>query len=95
LHAATCREGAGTRRFRTDYLWFNTAKHREYVRITDAVAESVQKSGVKEGMVLVSAMHITAGVFVNDDEPGILHDIDEWAEWLAHHREDYRHHRTG
>jgi thiamine phosphate synthase YjbQ (UPF0047 family) len=55
----------------------------------------VQKSGVMEGMVLVSAMHITAGVFVNDDEPGILHDIDEWAEWLAHHREDYRHHRTG
>jgi secondary thiamine-phosphate synthase enzyme len=80
---------------RTDYLWFNTAKHREYVRITDAVAESVQKSGVKEGMVLVSAMHITAGVFVNDDEPGILHDIDEWAERLAPYREDYRHHRTG
>ena len=80
---------------RTDYLWFNTAKHREYVRITDAVAESVAKSGVKEGMVLVSAMHITAGVFVNDDEPGILEDIDEWAERLAPYREDYRHHRTG
>ncbi len=80
---------------RTDYLWFNTAKHREYVRITDAVAESVAKSGVKEGMVLVSAMHITAGVFVNDDEPGILEDIDEWAERLAPYRENYRHHRTG
>jgi len=80
---------------RTDYLWFNTAKHRECVRITDSVAESVQKSGVKEGMVLVSAMHITAGVFVNDDEPGILRDIDEWAERLAPYRDDYRHHRTG
>ena len=52
----------------TDYLWFNTSKQRDYVRITDQVAESVQKSGVKEGMVLVSAMHITAGVYVNDDE---------------------------
>ena len=80
---------------RTDYLWFHTRKHREYVNITPQVAESVGKSGVKEGMVLVSAMHITAGVFVNDDEPGILQDIDEWAERLAPFREDYRHHRTG
>ena len=80
---------------RTDYLWFNTPKHREYVKITEPVAESVRKSGVKEGMVLVSAMHITAGVFVNDDEPGILRDVDEWAERLAPFREDYRHHRTG
>jgi secondary thiamine-phosphate synthase enzyme len=80
---------------RTDYLWFNTAKRRQYVRITDQVAESVQQSGVKEGLVLVSAMHITAGVFVNDDERGILEDIDEWAERLAPYRADYRHHRTG
>jgi secondary thiamine-phosphate synthase enzyme len=80
---------------RTDYLWFNTAKRRQYVRITDQVAESVQRSGVKEGLVLVSAMHITAGVFVNDDERGILEDIDEWAERLAPYRADYRHHRTG
>jgi len=80
---------------RTDYLWFNTPRHRDYVNITRQVAESVQKSGVKEGMALVSAMHITAGVFVNDDEPGILKDIDEWLERLAPFRENYRHHHTG
>lgn len=80
---------------RTDYHWFNTKHHREYVRITDLVEESVRKSGIKEGMTLVSAMHITAGVFVNDDEPGILQDIDEWLESLAPFRADYRHHRTG
>ena len=79
---------------RTDYLWFNTKKHREYINITPQVAESVAKSGVREGMVLVSAMHITAGVFVNDDEPGLLQDIDDWAERLAPFA-DYRHHRTG
>jgi len=80
---------------RTDYLWFTTERHREYINITPQVAESVAKSGVQEGMVLVSAMHITAGVFVNDDEAGILADIDEWAERLAPFRKDYRHHHTG
>ena len=80
---------------RTDYLWFNTAKHREYVRITDEVAESVRKSGVKEGMVLVSAMHITAGVYVNDWENGLIHDFQEWLEKLAPAGLDYRHHQTG
>ena len=79
----------------TDYVWMNTRKHREYVNITDKAAATVAKSGVQEGMVLVSAMHITAGVFVNDDEPGILQDIDEWLEQLAPFRKDYRHHRTG
>jgi len=82
-------------KFRTDYHWFNTAKHREYINITDLVHQSVRKSDVREGMALVSAMHITAGVFVNDDEAGILHDIDEWAERLAPFREDYNHHHTG
>ena len=81
--------------FRTDYLWMNTPNHREYVNITDKVADSVAQSGVREGMVLVSAMHITAGVFVNDDEPGILQDLDDWLEGLAPFRSDYRHHRTG
>jgi secondary thiamine-phosphate synthase enzyme len=80
---------------RTDYLWMNTAGHREYVNITPQVVETVARSGIEEGMVLVSAMHITAGVFVNDDEPGILHDIDAWLEQLAPFRHDYRHHRTG
>ncbi|GAH74551.1 unnamed protein product, partial [marine sediment metagenome] len=59
------------------------------------VADVVARSGIAEGMVLVSAMHITAGVFVNDAESGLLADIDEWLEQLAPYREDYRHHRTG
>lgn len=79
----------------TDYLWFNTKRHREYVNITGAVEEVVARSGIREGMVLVSAMHITAGVYVNDAEDGLIADIDEWLEGLAPFRQDYRHHRTG
>lgn len=82
-------------KFYTEYLWFNTEKKRTYVRITDQVAKAVEKSGIHEGMVLVSAMHITASVFVNDNESGILQDIDEMLEKLAPFRPDYRHHRTG
>ena len=65
------------------------------MNITGDVVEELEKSGIEEGFVLVSAMHITAGVFVNDDEPGILEDIDAWLEGLAPFRADYRHHRTG
>ncbi len=79
----------------TDYLWFNTKTPRAYINITDQVEERVAKSGIREGMVLVSAMHITAGVYVNDEEDGIIHDIDEWVEKLAPFRRDYQHHRTG
>ncbi len=79
----------------TDYLWFNTKKRQEFVRITDEVAEIVKKSGVAEGMVLVSAMHITAGVFVNDWESGLIDDFQEWLEKLAPAGLDYRHHQTG
>jgi secondary thiamine-phosphate synthase enzyme len=79
----------------TDYLWFNTAKRREIVRITDQVASIVEKSQVKDGMALVSAMHITAGVYVNDWESGLIDDIQEWVEQLAPARPDYRHHQTG
>jgi len=79
----------------TEYLTFNTKKHREYVHITPQVEAIVQRSGVHEGMALVSAMHITAGVYVNDNEPGLIHDIDEWLEGVAPFREDYRHHQTG
>jgi len=79
----------------TDYLVFNTPKKRQYINITDQVEEAVRKSGVQEGMALVSAMHITAGVWINDAEDGLLADIDEWAEKLAPFRKDYRHHRTG
>jgi len=78
----------------TEYLTFNTKKHREYVHITPQVEAAVQRSGVREGMVLISAMHITAGVYVNDNEPGLIRDIDEWLEGLAPFREDYRHHQT-
>lgn len=79
----------------TEYLWFETKKHREYINITGRVREIVEKSGISEGMVLVSAMHITAGVYVNDAEDGLIKDIDEWLEQLAPFRAEYRHHRTG
>jgi secondary thiamine-phosphate synthase enzyme len=79
----------------TEYLWFNTARQREYVNITGRVADVVTKSGIMEGMVLVSAMHITAGVYVNDAEDGLIADIDAWLEGLAPFREEYRHHKTG
>lgn len=79
----------------TEYLWFHTKKHREYLNITDQVESLVQKSGIKEGLALVSAMHITAGVYVNDAEHGLIQDIDEWLEKLCPYREDYKHHQTG
>ncbi len=79
----------------TEYLTFNTARHREYINITDKVAEVVAKSGVQEGLALVSALHITAGVWVNDAEDGIIADIDEMLERLAPSGRNYRHHRTG
>jgi secondary thiamine-phosphate synthase enzyme len=79
----------------TEYLWFETAEKRELVRITDTVAGLVRKSAIKEGFVLVSAMHITAGVFVNDNEPGLFEDIWKWLEHLAPERADYQHHHTG
>ena len=79
----------------TDYLWFNTRQRREMIRITDQVAEIVAKSGVTDGLVLVSAMHITAGVYVNDWEEGLIEDFGEWLEKLAPSGRDYRHHQTG
>jgi secondary thiamine-phosphate synthase enzyme len=79
----------------TDYLWFNTKQRQEFIRITDEVSAIVKQSGVKEGLALVSAMHITAGVYVNDWEDGLIHDFQEWLERLAPAGLDYRHHRTG
>ena len=79
----------------TDYLWFNTKARQEFVRITDQVAAVVAKSGVVDGTVLVSAMHITSGVYVNDWEDGLIADFQEWLEKLAPAGLDYRHHRTG
>ena len=82
-------------RFHTEYLWFDTKKKRELINITSRVEGAVAKCGILEGMVLVSAMHITAGVIVNDHEPGLWQDIDDWLEQMAPYRDDYRHHRTG
>ncbi len=95
----------------TTYRTFNTERRREFVRITEDVAEAVDEAGISEGMVLVSAMHITAGVWVNDDEPGIQADALEWLDklappsWQAPPNDmaaellpdpgDYRHHRGG
>jgi secondary thiamine-phosphate synthase enzyme len=87
----------------TEYLTFHTKKRRELVRITDKVRGCLERSGIKEGMVLVSAMHITAGVFVNDDEPGLHRDLEAWVQRLApgpaaDDREPgpaYEHHHSG
>jgi secondary thiamine-phosphate synthase enzyme len=81
-------------RAHTEYLWFETRKRHELVNITDRVAAIVDASGVAEGLCLVSAMHITAGIWVNDEEPGLKHDVMEWLERLAP-AGDYRHHQTG
>lgn len=79
----------------TEYLTFRTPEHRQYVNITEKIRSALVKSGIQEGMILVSAMHITAGVWVNDAEDGLLADIDAWLERLAPFRADYNHHRTG
>jgi secondary thiamine-phosphate synthase enzyme len=79
----------------TEYLTFHTKKKRELVHLTDTVAGIVGRSGIDDGFVLVSAMHITAGVFVNDDESGLHKDILKWLEEMAPEGPDYEHHRTG
>ena len=81
----------------TEHLWFNTPHRRDYLNITDKVEELVQKSGVKEGLCLVNAMHITASVYINDAENGLIQDYDDWLEKLAPHEPiaHYRHNRTG
>jgi secondary thiamine-phosphate synthase enzyme len=78
----------------TDYLWFTTTRRREILNITAEVESRVRKSGVHEGFCLVSAMHITAGIWVNDEESGLKEDLMEWLDKLAP-AGDYRHHRTG
>jgi len=78
-------------------LWFNIDTRRAYINITDQVQRIIDKSGIKEGLCLVNAMHITASVYINDDEPGLLQDYDDWLEKLAPHEPvaHYRHNRTG
>ena len=79
----------------TEYLWFNTKKQREFINITPELEKALAKAQIKEGLILASAMHITAGVYVNDPEDGLIADIEEWAEKVAPFRRDYRHHHTG
>jgi secondary thiamine-phosphate synthase enzyme len=81
----------------TEQLWFEVPNRRGFVNLTDTVEALVRKSGVQEGLCLVNAMHITASVFINDAEDGLLQDYDEWLEQLAPHEPvaKYRHNRTG
>ncbi|MGB9591022.1 MAG: secondary thiamine-phosphate synthase enzyme YjbQ [Candidatus Kryptoniota bacterium] len=79
----------------TDYLWFNTKTRKELVNITDEVEKAVKASNVQEGLCLVSAMHITSGIWVNDEESGLKQDLMEWLETIAPFKPEYRHHRTG
>jgi secondary thiamine-phosphate synthase enzyme len=81
----------------TEHLWFETPHRRDYINVTDQIEELVRKSGVQEGLCLVNAMHITASVYINDAEDGLLQDYDDWLERLAPHAptSQYRHNRTG
>ncbi|MCD7780319.1 MAG: secondary thiamine-phosphate synthase enzyme YjbQ [Candidatus Gastranaerophilales bacterium] len=82
-------------KFHTKYLWFNTKKHREYINITNEIEQALEESKIQEGMILVSAMHITAGIYVNDAESGLISDIDKWLDELAPFDINYNHHHTG
>jgi len=81
----------------TEYLTFRTDKKREYINITDRIEQCVEKSGITEGLCLVNAMHITASVYINDAESGLIQDFDDFLEFLAPHEpiSRYRHNRTG
>jgi secondary thiamine-phosphate synthase enzyme len=81
----------------TEYLWFELPQRRGFVNITPTIEELVKRSGVQEGLCLVNAMHITASVFINDAESGLLHDFETWLEKLAPHApvSQYHHNRTG
>jgi len=78
-------------------LWFSTSHRRDYINITDEVERLVRESGVQNGLALVNAMHITASVYINDNESGLIQDYDDWLEQLAPHEPTakYRHNRTG
>jgi len=86
---------SGTAHVHTEYLVFETRKRREMVHITDQVADIVARSGIVDGLCFVSPMHITAAIYVNDHESGLIHDIEKWLEEMAPEKPDYRHHQTG
>ncbi len=90
-------ESEGGMKSLTEHLWFETPHRRDYLNITEKVEELVRKSGVQEGLCLVNAMHITASVYINDAEDGLLQDYDVWLEKLAPHepKSQYQHNRTG
>jgi secondary thiamine-phosphate synthase enzyme len=79
----------------TEYIKVHTKTRRAYIHLTPQVEALVKKSGIQEGMALISAMHITAGVYVNDNESGLIEDIDQWLDTLAPANPDYKHHQTG
>ena len=81
----------------TEHLWFEVPKRRGFINITPTVAELVNRSAIAEGLCLVNAMHITASVYINDAEDGLLHDYEVWLEKLAPHEptSQYKHNRTG
>jgi len=80
----------------TQYLWFNTKNRQEFINITPLVEEAVNKSGIREGLCLVNAMHITSSVFINDDESGLHSDFSVWLEKLAPYGKDkYKHNLSG
>jgi secondary thiamine-phosphate synthase enzyme len=79
----------------TEYLSFNTMERYEMVHITSSVERIVRRSGIADGLCFVSPMHITAAIYVNDDEGGLVEDIGTWLEKLAPRRSDYKHHQTG
>jgi secondary thiamine-phosphate synthase enzyme len=87
-------EGLGMKSY-TEYLVFETKRRKEMVHITDKVEEVVRRSGVRDGLCFVSPMHITAAIYVNDLESGLIEDIGKWLEELAPERPDYKHHQTG
>ncbi len=79
----------------TDYLWFETRQRKELINITDRISELVERSEITDGMCLVSAMHITSAIWVNDEEQGLKKDLQTWLELLAPAKPDYLHHQTG
>jgi secondary thiamine-phosphate synthase enzyme len=89
-------QGGLMKSFRRE-LWFNVKGRRQYINITPQVEECLGESGIREGLLLCNAMHITASVYINDDESGLLKDYDDWLEQLAPHEpvSRYRHNRTG
>ena len=79
----------------TEYLWFNTKNKKEYINITPQVEKALNKSKIQEGLAIVYAMHITSSVYINDDEQGIIADLDEMLERLAPFKKEYKHHKSG